>query len=336
VFLSEIAKLLGVAFTGSDPVITGVSTVEEAASTDITFLSNPHYTEKAKATKAGAIIVKQKLDINIPQIVVDNPSIAFAKVVRAVCPVKTHNPGISELAYKDPSADISATATVYPYAYVGKNARIEGGCVLYPGCFIGDDAIIREGTILYPNVAVYDKCEVGKNCIIHAGVVIGSDGFGFAWDGKQHLKIPQVGKVIIGDDVEIGSNCCIDRAALTSTRIGSDVKMDNLVQIGHNVTIGDHTIIVSQVGIAGSAHVGKHVILAGQAGVAGHITIGDGCVVGGKAGVAEDIEPGKVVSGYPTMDHKLWLRAQNAFKKLPDLLKRIRDIERRLEKIEKD
>ncbi len=324
--LSEIAKLLGVAFAGRNVDITGVSTVEEATK----------YTEKAMATKAGAIIVKQTLNIDAPQIVIDNPSLAFAKVVKALCPAKEHNPGVSRAAYVDALAEIDTTATVYPHVYIGKKAKIGPHCIVYPGCFVGDDAIIGERTILYPNVVVYDKSEIGKNCIIHAGVVIGSDGFGFVWDGKQHLKIPQVGKVIIGDDVEIGSNCCIDRAALTVTRIGSDVKMDNLVQIGHNVTIGDHTIIVAQVGIAGSAHVGKHVILAGQAGVAGHITVGDGCVVGGKSGVTEDVEPGKVVSGYPTMDHKIWLRAQNAFKKLPDLLKRIRDIERRLEELEKD
>jgi UDP-3-O-[3-hydroxymyristoyl] glucosamine N-acyltransferase len=165
-------------------------------------------------------------------------------------------------------------------------------------------------------------------------VVIGADGFGFVWDGHRHRKIPQIGRVIIGDEVELGANCTIDRAALTATVIGNDVKTDDMVQIGHNVTIGDHTIIVAQTGIAGSARIGKHCVLAGQCGVAGHITVGDGCTAASRAGITADLAPGKVVSGYPAMDHRQWLRAQNVFKDLPDLAKRIRDLERRLD--EKD
>ncbi|MCD6570783.1 MAG: UDP-3-O-(3-hydroxymyristoyl)glucosamine N-acyltransferase [Deltaproteobacteria bacterium] len=335
-YISEITRLLSASFIGKDIDIKGISTIEEATSSDITFLSNPKYRDKALHTKAGAIIVKQELKIDIPQIIVDNVYLAFARVVDMLCPAKRHTPGISKDAYVHTTSKVDTSVAIYPHAYIGAGAKIGPNCIIYPGCFVGEEAAIGDNTILYPNVVVYDGCEIGKDCIIHSGVVIGSDGFGFVWDGGRHFKVPQRGKVIICDDVEIGSNCTIDRAALTTTYIGSDVKMDNLVQIGHNVTIGDHTIIVAQTGIAGSAHIGKSVILAGQVGVAGHITIGDGCIAGARAGIASDLPPGKIVSGLPAIDHKLWLRAQNIYKKLPDLLKRIKAIERRLENLEKD
>jgi len=335
-YISEITSLLSASFTGEDIDIKGVSTIEEATSSDITFLSNPKYTSKALHTKAGAIIVKQKLKIDMPQIIIGSPYLAFARVVSFLYQSKKHIPGMSKHACIHANSRVDTSATIYPHAYIGRGAKVGPNCVIYPGCFVGEDVVIGDNTILYPNVAVYDGCEIGKGCIIHAGVVIGSDGFGFVWDGQKHFKVPQRGKVIIKDDVEIGSNCTIDRAALTTTHIGSDVKMDNLVQIGHNVTIGDHTIIVAQTGIAGSAHIGKSVILAGQCGVGGHITVGDGCVAGARAGIANDLPKGKVVSGYPAIDHNKWLRAQNIYKKLPDLLKRIKAIEGRLKDLEKD
>ena len=167
-------------------------------------------------------------------------------------------------------------------------------------------------------------------------MVIGSDGFGFAWDGQRHVKVPQKGVVVIGDHVEIGSNCTIDRAALTSTRIGSDVKMDNLVQIGHNVVVGDHTIIVAQAGISGSARIGTGVVLAGQCGVAGHVSIGDGVTAAARTGIATDIPPGKVISGFPSMDHSRWLRVQKVYRDLPELLKRVRDLERKVQDLARD
>lgn len=334
--LSEIARRISGTLIGEDRDISGVSTIEEATGTDITFLSNPKYKDKAKSCASGGIIVGEELDLPMPQILTPNPYLSFAQAVEILMPEKRHEPGISGQAFIHPEASVDPTATVYPLVSVGARARIHNNCVLHPGCVIGDDVTIDEFSTLYPNVVVYDRCMIGKHCIIHSGVVIGSDGFGFVWDGTRHLKIPQKGIVIIGDHVEIGSNCTIDRAALTSTRIGSDVKMDNLVQIGHNVIVGDHSIIVAQSGIAGSSRLGKSVTLAAQAGVGGHISVGDGCVAAARAGIVSDLPAGKVVSGFPAMEHKKWLRVQNIYKDLPDLLKRIRELERRLDDLKQD
>ncbi len=334
--LSEIARHLGGVLIGPDRDITGASTIEDAASADITFLANPKYREKVNETAAGGIIVGERLDIPIAQIIAENPYLGFARTVSLIYPDRPVTPGISPQAYVHPNASVDETACIFPHVYIGEGAEISKGCVLYPGCFIGEGARIGENTTLHPNVTVYDGCILGKGCIIHAGVVIGSDGFGFAWDGEKHFKIPQKGIVIIGDHVEIGSNCTIDRAALTSTRIGSDVKMDNLVQIGHNVTVGDHTIIVAQAGVAGSARIGKGVVLAAQSGVAGHISVGDGCTAAGRAGIASDLPPGKTVSGFPAIDPRQWLRAQNVYKDRPALVKRIRELERRLDALDND
>lgn len=329
--LSAIATHVGGRLIGPDQEISGVSTIDEARGHEITFLSNPKYRDKAERCAAGAILVKEPLDADLPQIIVDNPYLAFAVTLNLLYPPKRHAPGIAPQASVDDRAEVCPGATVYPFVSIGKGARIADGAVIHPGCFIGDDTRIGEGTILYPRVTLYDGCEIGARCVIHAGVVIGADGFGFVWDGERHRKIPQIGRVVIGDEVEIGANCTIDRAALTTTVVGTDVKMDDHVHIGHNVSIGDHTIIVAQTGIAGSAHIGRHCVLAGQCGVAGHITVGDGCTAASRAGITADLAPGTVVSGYPAMDHRRWLKCQNVFKELPELLKRIRALERRLD-----
>jgi len=328
--LSHLSEILEGRHKGRDVEILGASTLEEAGQGDITFLSNPKYAKKVSSTRADAIIVGEELETDIPQIIVNNAYLGFAKILHILYPEKQHEKGISPRAYVHPKAKIDPSSSIYPNVYVGAGSIIGQGSVIYPGCFIGDDVNIGQNTVLHANIAVYDGCSIGKDCIIHAGAVIGSDGFGFVWDGTEHVKIPQKGTVIIGDHVEIGSNCTIDRAALTKTIIGSDVKMDNLVQIGHNVTIGDHTIIVAQSGVAGSSHIGRSVVLAAQSGVGGHIDVGDCCVAGARTGIVSDLGPGKVVSGYPAMDHKHWLRSQKVYKDLPDLLKRIRNLERRI------
>ena len=334
--LTRLVELLGGTLLGEDREITGASTLEEASADDITFLANPRYKGRVKDTKAGAVIVQDDLDLSISRIRTENAYLYFARVLNLIYPRKPVRPGISEMAYVHPEAHVDPSACVEAHVYVGPKARIFEGSVIYPGCFIGEDASIGEHTILYPNVVLYEGCSVGRHCIIHAGVVIGSDGFGFAWDGTSHLKVPQKGIVIIGDHVEIGSNCTIDRAALTSTRIGSDVKMDNLVQIGHNVVVGDHTIIVAQTGISGSVRIGAGVVLAGQCGVAGHVTIGDGVIAAARTGIASDIPAGKVISGLPAMDHRHWLRVQKVYKDLPELLKRVRELERKVKELAED
>ena len=334
--LSRLTELLGGTLQGEDREVTGASTLEEAAPADITFLANRKYRDQALTTRAGAIIVQEPLNRDVPQILTDNSYLYFARVLTLLYPDQPVRPGISEMAWVHPDADIHEGACIYPHVYIGAGAHIFENCVIYPGCFIGDNASVGEHTVLNPNVVVYGGCTIGRHCIIHAGVVIGSDGFGFVWDGRCHVKVPQKGVVIIGDHVEIGSNCTIDRAALTSTRIGSDVKMDNLVQIGHNVVVGDHSIIVAQTGISGSARIGAGVVLAGQCGVAGHITVGDGVTAAGRTGIATDIPPGKVISGFPSMDHAHWLRVQKVYHDLPELLKRVRELERKVKDLVKD
>ncbi len=329
--LSRISDAIGGVLKGKDVEITGISSLDEAGPDEISFLSNPKYAKKALTSKAGAIIVSSLIDKDIPQIVMANPYIGFANTLKLLYPERLHKPGISEMAFIGAKTVVGRSSTVFPSVYVGENSEIGEKCVIYPGCFIGDGCRISAGCILYPNVVVYDGCAIGRECIIHSGTVIGGDGFGFVWDGERHLKIPQKGIVKIGDFVEIGANCTIDRAALTETVIGNDVKIDDMVHIAHNVTVGDHSIIVAQTGIAGSSKLGRHVTLAGQSGIVGHVTIGDGCVVASRAGVHNDLKAGSMVSGAPAMDHKRWLRVQAVVKNLPELLKRVQELERRLD-----
>jgi len=329
--LSEIAKHIEGRLEGDDRNIKGVSTLDDAGPDEITFLANPKYTNKALATKAGAIIVSSKIEKDISQIVVVNSYHGYARTLSLIYPPKELKPGISEMSSLGKDADVASSATVYPNVFIGNNTKVGEGCIIYPGCYIGDKCSIGDNTIIYANVSIYDGCEIGKDCIIHSGTVIGGDGYGFVWDGEKHLKIPQIGTVVIGDNVELGSNCTVDRAALTKTIIGSGVKIDNMVHIAHNVTIGENSLIVAQAGIAGSTHIGKHVTIAGQAGIVGHLEIGDFCVITSKTGVSSNLTTGSVVSGSPEMDHKKWLRAQAVIKKLPELNKRIKELERRLD-----
>lgn len=328
--LSRIIELLGGTLVGEDRDIQGASTLEDATEADVSFLSNPKYTEQAKKTRAGAVIAKAPFSCSSSLILTDNPYLYFARVLGLLHEPAGFSPGVSPHAWVHPEAEVHPLACIRPFVCVGEGAKIGEGTTVHPGCSIGEHVRIGSHTTLYPNVTVYSGCIIGSHCIVHAGAVIGSDGFGFAWDGTRHVKVPQVGVVIIGDHVEIGSNCTIDRAALKATRIGNGVKMDNLVQVGHNVVIGDHTIIVAQTGISGSARIGSNVVLAGQCGVAGHITIGDGVVAAARTGIESDVGPGKVISGFPYMDHARWLRVQKVYKDLPELLKRVRELERRV------
>jgi UDP-3-O-[3-hydroxymyristoyl] glucosamine N-acyltransferase len=234
-----------------------------------------------------------------------------------------------------PGAEVAAGVSIYPFVYVGARSRIGARVVLFPGVYVGEEAVIGEESVLYPQVSVMDRCRVGKRVIIHGGTVIGSDGFGFAPDRNGYVKIPQVGIVEIEDDVEIGANCAVDRAAMGKTRIGKGVKTDNLVQIGHNVTIGENTVLVAQVGIAGSTQVGRWVAMGGQAGIVGHIKIGDQARIGAQAGVGQEVKAGETVSGSPAFPHREWLRAQVVFPKLPEMRKNLSALEKRVEALEK-
>jgi len=335
--LGQLAEFLGgVAVGDTAAVITGVKGIEEAGAGDITFVANPKYMRFLETTSASAVIVPPDVQPEGKSLIqVDNPYLAFAKVVALFSAGTRDYFGVSPHAFVHPESQVDPQCAVYPFAYVGKGAQVKKKAVLYPGVYVGDGAFIGEESILYPNVTVMDRCVIMNRVIIHGGTVIGADGFGFAHEGDKQVKFPQIGIVVIEDDVEIGSNCSIDRAALGETRIHRGVKMDNLVQIGHNVIVEEDSILVAQVGISGSTHIGKKAILAGQAGLVGHITVGDGAIVTAKCGVNKSIPPGEVMSGFPMMPHKKWLRAMSVAAKLPELKKEIDSLGKRMEQLEK-
>ena len=334
--LKEIAEVVGGTVVGDvDVVVRGVRGIDEAGEGDLTFIAHPKYKERLEKTRASAILVAPGVESPGKNLIVtDDPYSAMAMSLTLLYPSERVPAGISNDAFIESDAEIDEGATLYPGVYIGRRTRVEGGAILYPGVFVGDDATVGEGSILYPNVVVYKGCTIGKRVILHAGVVIGADGFGFANPGTDNRKVPQVGVVKIDDDVEVGANTTIDRGTLGKTWIQKGVKIDNLVQIGHNVVIGKNSIIVAQVGIAGSTKLGDSVILGGQVGVAGHIAIGDNVMVGGQSGVHESIASNQIVSGTPHMPHFGWLRAQACRSHLPEMRRTINSLLKRVEKLE--
>jgi UDP-3-O-[3-hydroxymyristoyl] glucosamine N-acyltransferase len=288
-------------------------------------------------TEASAVIVSPKVgEADKPLLRVANPYLAFAKILG----IYAHRPyeprGVDQRAWVSPTARLGKRVSIYPFVYVGDHTQIGNRVILFPGVFVGDDSVIGDDTLIYPNVSIYEGSTIGKRVILHGGVIIGSDGFGFARDGRRSVKIPQVGTVEIGDDVEIGANTTVDRASMGKTIIKRGVKIDNLVQVAHSVTIGEDSIIVAQVGIAGSSRIGSNVILGGQVGVSDHIEIGDNVMVGGQSGVAKDIPPNQVVMGNPPIPHKDYLRAAMTFPKLPEMWRKIGQLEARVRHLESE
>jgi len=334
--LKELAEFVGGTVIGDGEVeISGVASIDEAQPGEITFIATSKYLRKLSETKASAVIVsKEVTTADKPLICTADPHLAFVKIL-TLFSAKPYQPkGIDPNARISPTAQLGKDLTIYPYVYIGDRCRIEDRVTLYPGVYVGEDSVIGEDSVLHPKVSVYSGSVIGKRVILHSGVVIGADGFGFVKDGKTNVKIPQVGKVIIEDDVEIGANSTIDRAALGQTIIRRGVKIDNLVQVAHNVEIGEDSIIVAQVGIAGSTKIGKNVILAGQVGVNDHIEIGDNVRVGGQSGVVQNLPPGQAFTGTPAISHRDYLRAANTFTKLPEMRRSLTDIESRLRRIE--
>jgi len=316
-------------------VISGISGIKEAKEGDITFIIDNSFKKYLKECKASAIILGK--DINPDEfkehniITTKNPVLAYAKVAEIFHSSSLKEKGISPSAFVSETSQISDDAVIYPYAYIGKESTIGEGAVIYPFVHIGDGVTIGKETVIYPHAVIYDKVIIGKNVIIHSGTVLGSDGFGYIWDGEKHVKIPQIGVVEIEDNVEIGANVTIDRASLGKTLIKKGTKIDNLVQIAHNVTIGENSIIVSQVGIAGSSTIGDNVVLAGQVGVRDHVTIGNNVKAAGGTGITKSVPENSLISGNPHMPHKEWLRFQGHLKNLPKLNKRIKRIEKKLQ-----
>jgi UDP-3-O-[3-hydroxymyristoyl] glucosamine N-acyltransferase len=320
--LGELAKQLDVRVAGNpDLEITGVAGLESASTGQISFVANPKYAPLARTTAASAIIVEETFpEIPAATLRTTNPYHAFARAIAIFHPPLPYPPAIHPTAVVDPSARIGPNAHIGAYVVIGANTRIGANArllahaVIYPNVTIGDDffahshAIVREG------------CRLGDRVTMQNGAIVGCDGFGFSKDESGHwTKIPQSGPAIIGDDVEIQANACVDRASVGETVIARGVKLDNFAQIGHGSSVGEDTLICAQTGLAGSSHIGKNVILAGQVGVAGHLTIGDGAVVTAQSGVPHDIPAGKVFSGYPAIENRQWLRASAVFNRLPEL-----------------
>lgn len=331
--LKEIAQFVGGTVSGNDDVIIeNIRPIEEAGQGDITFLANMKYLKQLKTTAASAILAAPGMQVEGKNLVlVDDPYIAFGKLLALFYPLKHGFNGISKEAYIDEGADISPDATIFPRAYISSGAKIEKGAVIYPGVFIGNNVSIGEDSILYANVAIYAGSRIGKRVTLHSGVVVGGDGFGFAAPGQSNLKVPQVGFVQIDDDVEIGANCAIDRATLGKTWIQRNVKIDNLVQIAHNVVIGENTVITAQVGISGSTKLGKSVIIGGQVGIVGHLNIGDQVMIAAKSGIHKDIESGQIVGGIPQMPYRQWLKIEACRTKLPDMKKNLEELKKKIE-----
>lgn len=335
--LSEVARLVGGKVLG-DPLleIEGISSPELAGPRDITFIVSPKHEKRLKETKAKAVMVpNETLGGEMDKVVVTNVYLAYAKVASFLNPPPEVEAGISPEVWIHPEATVGKDVRIYPFVWVGRKAKIGDRVTIFPMVCVGEGCQVGEGCVLHSGVVLYPGCILGKRVIIHSGAVIGSDGFGYARDGDVWVKIPQLGTVRIEDDVEIGANVTIDRASFGETVIRRGVKIDNLVQVGHNVEIGEDSILAGQVGLAGSVKLGKGVMLAGQVGVANHVRIGDRAVVGSKSGVAQEVPEGSTVSGIPAIPHRSWLRATQAFEKLPELIKRLNKLEKRLEALER-
>jgi UDP-3-O-[3-hydroxymyristoyl] glucosamine N-acyltransferase len=334
--LQELANLIGGEVIGNAGLtISGIASIEKAREGEITFIAQSKYLPRARETKASAIIAAQTIEaIDKPLILTDNPYLAYAKIATLFHRHPQPKRGIAENTIVGEETRIGKDVSIYPFVFIGKNVTIADGVIIYPHTFIGDGTCIDQETIIYSNVSLRERCRIGKRVIIHSGTVIGSDGFGFAPDGNRYYKIPQVGTVQIDDDVEIGANNTIDRGALGTTWLKRGVKTDNLVHIAHNVVVGEDTLLVAQVGISGSTTIGNHVTLAGQVGVVGHLEIGDNTIVGAKTGVSGSVPADAVVSGYPHMPHRQWLKSSRCYPLLPEMRKTLKHLEERMKRVE--
>jgi UDP-3-O-[3-hydroxymyristoyl] glucosamine N-acyltransferase len=335
--LREIADMVGGEVIGDDQgMITGINSLHEGSSGDLSFFTDRRYRDEVKRTKASALLVSKAIDFfQGPQVVVPNPTLAYARVAGLFAPAVSKFSGLSPNAFIHKSSEIGENVSIYPMVYVGEGVVIGNDVTLFPGVFVGDRVKIGNNTRVYPNVTILHDCIIGNEVIIHAGSVIGSDGFGFVREGSINIKVPQIGYVQIEDQVEIGANNTIDRAAMGKTWIKRGVKTDNLVQVAHNVVIGEDTVIVAQTALGGSVQIGKGVIIGGQVAVSDHVKVEDMAMIGSQSGVPKSISKGQIVSGTPAMSHRLWLRTRGLITRLPQFTERLRSLERKIEGLEK-
>lgn len=334
--LKELAEFLGGTVRGDENCcVNGLAPLEAAGPDKITFLANPKYAAKVATTGAGAVLMApggEGYGRNV--IEVANPYLCFAKLLTLFY-VQPHVPrGVLPEATIGTGVTLGEDISVYPGAVIGDNVTVGDRCVIHPGVVLYSGVVVGDDTVIHANAVIRERCRIGRRCVIQPGAVIGSDGFGYAPDGRSYYPIPQIGIVVLEDDVEIGANSCIDRAALEVTLIKRGTKVDNLVQIAHNCQIGEDTMLCSQVGISGSARIGNHVTLTGQVGVAGHLTIGDNVMVGAKSGVPSSLEANAGYSGIPALPHKQWLRSMAVVAALPDLKKSVTSLEKKIAELE--
>ena len=324
-----------------DVVVSDVSRIEEGRKGTLSFLANPKYTKYLYTTDSSIILINKNLQlekgVQSTLIKVDDAYQAFASLLNHYVQTIPKDTGVDETVRIDPSSVYGKNAYIGAFTYIGKSVKIGDDVRLYPQVYIGDNVTIGDNTILYPGVKIYHDCHIGSNCILHAGTIVGSDGFGFVHEASENYKkIPQIGNVIIKDDVEIGANVTVDRATIGSTIIGKGAKLDNLIQIAHNVEIGDNTVIIAQAGVAGSTKVGKNCIVAAQAGIVGHLKIADNVIVAAQSGVTNHIEKeGEKVLGSPAYNAGEKKREIAVARQLPSLYKRFNELEKEVEKLKK-
>lgn len=319
---------MGGRVVGASPRLTGVRGLDLASPTDLSWVADRRRVREARESRAGALLVSAEGDAaGKPAVVVPSPTLALAMWLAVTTPPSRPRPGVARGSHVAKSARLGRGVSVAAGATVEDGAAVGARTVLCSGVFVGSGAVVGEDCYLHPNVVVLERCRVGARCVLQAGAVVGSDGFGYVWDGGKHRKIPQLGIVRIGDDVEIGANVAIDRATLGETVIESGTKIDNLVQVGHNVVVGEHSILCGQAGIAGSAKLARRVTLAGQVGVNDHITIGEGTIATGQAGVTGNLPAGGIFSGMPAAPHREFLRRAALIARLPELARRLDEIE---------
>jgi UDP-3-O-[3-hydroxymyristoyl] glucosamine N-acyltransferase len=336
--VKQLAELTGLNFQGNpDLFITGVSTLDKAEPDKLAFLIEEKYFKELENTRSVCFLVDKsyKLGNNFTYLISHSPRLSMTKLLELFTPDYEKFNGIHPLAFISENVSFSENVSINHFVYIGKNSVIGKNVTILPGCYIGENSVIGDDTFMYPNVTILANSLIGKKAIIHSGTVIGSDGYGFIQlENNFHYKVPQVGNVIIEDDVEIGANVSIDRGTIGSTKIGEGSKIDNQVHIAHNVEIGKRSLIVAQVGIAGSTKIGSDVIIAGQAGIAGHLRIGDKTMVLGRSGVTKDFPENSKVSGFPARDHKEEIKNRVHLKQIPALLKHIEDLQGRVSALE--